>query len=728
MPSIFRYYENGRVVEFKHCSLFVCPPYKAPTRVRRATRHNPNPVEYGNNRMSFDIETTSFNIGNGKFACMYVWQFSLDGQYYWGRTWEEFSELLDKIKETWGLNWETRQSTIFVHNLAYEYSFMLKNSNFTWVDEFCRDKGKPMYTVESRGFRFQCSYIMSGYSLSNLAESIKCPVKKLKGDLDYYTLRHSKSHISKTEMHYCLNDVMILDYYIEKMLERYENIWEFPLTQTSVVRKYCQKKCLDYDPNFHFKIMGMQPNEYTYEMMKDCYQGGYTHANFLYVNEIIKDLAHIDFASSYPASLFRKLPMGAWRYRKDVDINFVQDLIYNKNKAIMMTVIIEDLEQTTHHSIISKSKCKQLIGGKVDNGRVWKADILKISITDYDWKLFKLFYRMGKVKVEEVYYCDYGFLPRPLIESILDFYEDKTKLKGVADKYDEYMHGKQNLNSIYGMMVTALVNEEVFFDVLNNEWSSAIVKSAKEQLEEYKNKWGTFLVWSWGVWCTAISRYNLLTVVHEMGDDAKYCDTDSIFYTNKEKYVDLINRYNNYNCRLIEECLDYYNIDHSRYKPKTIKGKEKTLGIFEYEEDIAEFCTKGAKKYMVKFYEPIKDGGKYTYYQMTVAGCNKIKGRDYLVNLAQEQKRSPLEIFCEGVEVPESDSGRLSALHCYDEFTCNMSDYNGIINEVHEDSYVYMEQSTYNLRDSEVQEFEDWLLNIRMDNPCATKFYQRGRE
>ena len=57
-----------------------------------------------------------------------------------------------------------------------------------------------------------------------------------------------------------------------------------------------------------------------------------------------------------------------------------------------------------------------------------------------------------------------------------------------------------------------------------------------------------------------------------------------------------------------------------------------------------------------------------------------------------------------------------------------MSDYNGIINEVHEDSYVYMEQSTYNLRDSEVQEFEDWLLNIRMDNPCATKFYQRGRE
>ena len=41
--------------------------------------------------------------------------------------------------------------------------------------------------------------------------------------------------------------------------------------------------------------------------------------------------------------------------------------------------------------------------------------------------------------------------------SILQLYNDKTKLKGVKGQEDFYTKGKQLLNSIYGMMVTSII-------------------------------------------------------------------------------------------------------------------------------------------------------------------------------------------------------------------------------------------------------------------------------
>ena len=82
-------------------------------------------IEYYNVPAAFDIETSSFYQDENKHACMYVWQFGILNWVTYGRTWEEFIELLSTVIYVLRLS-ENRKLIVYVHNLAYEFQFMRK--------------------------------------------------------------------------------------------------------------------------------------------------------------------------------------------------------------------------------------------------------------------------------------------------------------------------------------------------------------------------------------------------------------------------------------------------------------------------------------------------------------------------------------------------------------------------------------------------------------------------
>ena len=97
---------------------------------------------------TFDIETTSYLILDNKLvnafdylklsederdranaqACMYVWQFSVNDQVYYGRTWQEFKCFLDRIEENCD-----KEKFVFVHNLSFEFQFLCGQFKFKEV-------------------------------------------------------------------------------------------------------------------------------------------------------------------------------------------------------------------------------------------------------------------------------------------------------------------------------------------------------------------------------------------------------------------------------------------------------------------------------------------------------------------------------------------------------------------------------------------------------------------
>lgn len=660
-------------------------------------------ARYINVACAFDIEVSSFYDGGEKRACMYIWMIGLGGYCVVGRTWKEFREVIDYIANYLGLGKEVILP-IYVHNLSYEFQFI--KDMFEWEKVFAIDDRKPNYVLCKQGIEFRCSYQLSGYSLAMVGKNLqKYKVKKLEGDLDYEKVRHSGTPLTKDEMAYCVHDVLVVMAYIKECMDAEGDITQIPNTKTGYVRRDVKRKCLgagskSRKKNWMYRdyIHGLtlEPDEYL--QLRRAFQGGFTHASVLYSGRTIHDVDSYDFTSSYPTvMLCEKFPMSVSRL---VDISSRDELedYCNKYCCLFDVEFIEIEPKYLFEDYISISRCRNVSNAVVNNGRVVSADRLTTTITEQDYMLIKALYNWGKMRVANFRIYEKKYLPKEFIESILTFYEDKTKLKDVKGREVEYMHAKANLNSLYGMAVTDIVRDDITYD---GEWiveKPDLVKS----LEKYNNALSRFLFYPWGVWVTAYARKNLFTGILECKNDYVYSDTDSLKIINGKNHREYIERYNEVITKQLEIAMNYHGIDISRTKPKTIEGVEKPIGVWDYEGHYETFKTLGAKRYLWK-----KPDGRM---QMTVAGLSKQSGLKYL-QFGELSGVSVFDKFNDEMYIPRDWTGK--NIHTYIDFATDgiVTDYLGKSHLYSELSSVHMEPTDYSL--SIGSEYADFIAMVR---------------
>lgn len=410
---------------------------------------------YINMPCTFDIEDSSFYDDGVKVSTMYVWQADFNGVVIMGRTWAEFLEMCKVIQKHTDY---TKRMILFVHFLDHEFQFIRKL--FMWDNIFSRKERSPIYAV-TRGIEFRDSYILTGKSLARVGDDIRTfkGMAKKCGDLDYRKIRGTKTPLIRKEIGYCMGDVQVLCVRIHELIEdEGGNIARLPLTNTGYVRRYTRKMCLPTDKahaddrfNYYHGIhaLNLQPDEYV--LLKRAFQGGFTHANALYVgDDITGKIDSIDFTSSYPAvCLSNPFPASAGR---KVVIKSQDDLDkYLKYYLCVFTVKFVNIRQKpdVYENIISESKC--IIKGKsvVNNGRIVSADAITTTITNIDIECIRKFYDYDNLYLGTFYVYEKGYLPKPIIETILDLYKAKTELKGVVGAEVEYLLKKGMLNSVY---------------------------------------------------------------------------------------------------------------------------------------------------------------------------------------------------------------------------------------------------------------------------------------
>ena len=178
-------------------------------------------------------------------------------------------------------------------------------------------------------------------------------------------------------------------------------------------------------------------------------------------------------------------------------------------------------------------------------------------------------------------------------------YEQKDKLKKSGQKDSpEYALQKSKVNSTYGMCVTKLHPSEITYE--SDEWDETT--SNFNYQKEIKKQ---FLLPQWGIWIVSQARHKLLSMVYKFHKDVIYCDTDSIYFVNKEnlKYFE---EYNNQQKEHMRQYCDKHNLPYEHFND---------LGCFDLELSGADrFKTLGAKRYI---YE--KDG----HVKVTIAGLPK---------------------------------------------------------------------------------------------------------
>lgn len=612
---------------------------------------------------AFDIETT--NIPGTEQAVMYVWQWAFGEQtVVMGRTWDEFLDLVDRIVRV--LN-EDEYIVVFVHNLSFEFQFLSGVYDFNAEDVFAIGPRKVLKAEMFKHIEFRCSYIQSNMSLAKFTEKMGVKHQKLSGDeFDYDKVRYSWTPLSDRELEYCCNDVVGLVEAINTEIRNdNESLHSLPLTSTGYVRRDTKRAMEGVN---HYWMRKIQPTWIIYEMLREAFRGGNTHANRYFSGRLLERVGSEDMSSAYPYQLTKEYPVRPFFYYGPATMKQLEDMINRRHKAVVMRVKIWNIRLIDDGwgcPYLSKDKCRRIVKGAYDNGRVLSADYLETTLTDIDFKIVISEYSFDHMEPYEVAHSTYGPLPEAFVKLVYSYYEAKTKLKGVEGQEYFYAKSKNLLNSLYGMCAQNPVRITEIFgkdparaseEGYHGEWifprftpdpetdPDDLWKPflMPEELLE-KNSKRAFLPYQWGVWCTAHGRMALEEGIRAAGDWFVYCDTDSVKYKLDEgvDFTDL-------NAKIQDraESVGAFADDP--------QGERHYMGVYEHDATYERFITLGAKKYA---YEEISKKTKKLELHITVAGVGKEKGAVELAENGGLEAFKPGFVFraAGGTEVTYND-------------------------------------------------------------------------
>lgn len=587
---------------------------------------------------AFDIETTNIykREADGTllteprpFSFMYHWQFCIDDAVCFGRTWEEFQELLKALETRMNLSYKNRL-VIYVHNLPFEWNFM--NRFIDYAEGFFKEERKPLKILTKGGIEFRCSYALSNMSLNKFCENEGAIYYKLDGEaFDYDKIRTPQTTLTEYEESYCYNDVRGLCECIASRL-RFDSLGTIPMTSTGYVRRDL-RAAVKGDKKYResFRNNALTPELYT--LCREAFRGGDTHANLNYSNQIVHNVTSKDITSSYPASMMMNLYPQTQFFKMNVSTFNNMD---TSDYALLMEVRFVNIKYIGSCGIpyIPRSKCRAYTPDKViDNGRILWASMIECVLTDIDYEIIKKEYSYDDIFIKDIYASRYAPLSDKIKNTVMDYYKGKTLLKGDSEHIYEYNKKKNSLNSTYGCMVMRIDQELTEYDSLSHEYNST-QPALEDILAKFYKSYNSFLSYQHGVWITANSRKRLREMLWKVGSDVIYCDTDSIKYVGDHE-----NDFQEKNKQIIKEA------ESAGAYAETKSGKIKYMGVWDDDGTYEEFKTLGAKKYVYS-----ENGIIHS----TIAGVSKKAGQKFFGT-------NGLDAFKIGNVIP--DSGHLTAFY-----------------------------------------------------------------
>lgn len=583
--------------------------YKPTTAFQRG-KH----VEYIDTTCTFDIETTNGDADG--FA--YSFQTCIGGLVIVPRYFEDWAELIETLCDKWRVT-EKRKLIIYVHNLGYEFTYLIQLLTLRWGD--CKalytKSRKPLTLEFSNGIEFRDSLKLFQKSLARATEG--CKHEKLKGDLDYTVYRTPDTPLDDKEFAYCVNDVLGLYEAIERMKKEHGfNAATLPLSNTALVKQEVNKtvnKDKGFDPIRKALTLTKSQTYLAYKAMA----GGDTHGARWKAGYTFTNCNSYDFKSAHPSQQL------LWKFPSGQPINLPENTpeedmngIIDNDMGWVGQVAVSGLhiKDECPDPCISVSKCinTEVITDS-DNGRVLDtAGTLIFFCDSNDWQRIRDGYEYEEMTALDSFAFRLSYLPDSFRMAIFEKFKIKETMKGSP----EYMFSKICVNTIYGATAqkqirdeyTADIGETIDFEKLG--WEKNLEDMDDKDVEKAQNKKNTF-PFLWGLWTASLTRLKLWRLLKIVGwDKVIYWDTDSCkFEGAKVPAVEEYNREIQVQCKKRGVVVDKGN------------GKKVYIGVAEDEHPDAnygykEFRFLHAKCYAARTYE-----GKL---ESTIAGVGKKEG------------------------------------------------------------------------------------------------------
>lgn len=492
-------------------------------------------VKYATDFAVLDTETSHTDLVTG---WIYQWALKIKKTYVYGRTPEEFIDLLIKIAERYKLS-TNKRLILYIHNASYDLQYLKHYLRaYDPTAQFLAIDAHSILICDVLGFRILCSYKLTNLSLAALSENYSKTYVKAVGEIDYNVVRYQDSKLDPaTDWFYMFSDVASQYDGITEYLRAmgYKYAFKAPFTSTGFVRTDCRKAALN-DEKWHDEFVNSQLDLEQYNLSRWAFMGGVCIASFLYSGKTVRSdkLRHKDFTSSYPArQMLDYFPTGAPSWYGDVDDREeLEDLLNTYCCIFVLTLKEVHIKEGITAPCIPSSKCVGLREPVRLNGKIVYAKELSIAVTELDFKWIKKQYTAEEMKVSKMLIFERGTVPEWLKTEVYTYFKNKCTLKELNELL--YNKSKAFLNAIYGMTATQIlrpeyeINDEGKFKPKEYDDKE---RSDESRLKKYYRSYNSFMPYQFACYTTAWARDALFTMIETVGyKNFLYCDTDSVFY------------------------------------------------------------------------------------------------------------------------------------------------------------------------------------------------------
>lgn len=638
----------------------------------------------------FDIETSRVQYQDKDYAYCYHWQFGIGQTAFMGRSLTTMYSFMKSVIEVVKYTKPKARILVLDANLGYEWQFCKRYwQRLGITDLFAKEKRNPIYIEVANTFVFREVIGLFGHSLAEIATN-HCGMEKLVGDLDYSKRILSNTPMDEKEIGYCVRDVEILVKLGDKIFENYFGQKPtLPYTSTGIVRAEIKKALGANLKSERKRIESLMPEEWEYEIFRTkLFKGGICGSNIMLMDRILEDVVGADITSDYPFQMLTKqFPVGGTTRCKP------NEFMTEKIPYIAWVRFHKFKSRTSHalmsaHKLMNKEESKKSRETVLDNNRIQYLEFAELVINDVEYESLKKAYKWEHMTVKHCWKFTEGYamLPAHIRKTVISWYLKKEKLKAEYSDTQEYRDAKAFVNSIFGMMCTALYLEDFELD----EDSCEIVGEKTNDYAECCKY--LFLSPYWGFWITSHARAMLMDVICRFPSIIVQYDTDSVYFRDNgsEASIGLRKYLENYNkLREAKNMALFLNDEHMR-----------TIGTWEIDKMYKRFKGLGSKRYM---YE--KQNGTI---KCVVAGCRKSKkpgkeGVSTIViqneynNLTRNEDVDVFDFFSNKMVIDEEHSEKLCSLYVEDHVRFTSTDYLGNAEEIDIPSCVVLKEIPFNM-------------------------------
>lgn len=700
---------------------------------------------------SLDSETVRVKDGTKNYSTPVCFQICIEDRGLIVRTTRQLFITLDYIKEQLTKEHTDKNGklvadqilVIYVHNLGFDSSFWLwdllkqRDDEERWLSRtFITPSNIVVSFRYKRTIEFRNSQALTGLSLE---ESVKeflgenSEYQKLSGKWDYDKIRSPLTKLNNEETSYALMDAYSIVEIIKsisilhgkydkdgKLIEplRIANI---PSTRTSFVKRemrdYLYKGArsesnLRPASNARMRIMYERAKSIQFEatdeglhnleLVHDAYIGGLVDNNPFFSNVLVENVGSWDMCSQYPKQFVTK-PFPCSQLRnislegltiekilKMCEYQNKEDKRLGKRLGAFIKITFKGIScKKTPVPLFAVSKDEA--DGMMSCGRrVLYGEEITRTLCDADLRNFVKTYDCESYIIHECKVCDMCPVPEIFARYILSSYSEKTKYK-----HDDEHKVKYKLRKIATNSITGIVSEYPLYDdiELNEQGLSIIIPlTHEEKLEQLKKNNSRFekvsmCLYMWAPYITAYAREDLYDMMLVVGRDVIFCDTDSIKFTNRDKWDKYFIESNVKNEKHLKMCgWHWFGFTekqiYSLMTPCDINGEMHPIGNWENEGydikrgNLVGIISKRAKCYML-IYE--LDGKKnYKYVISGVAGNNVGKYAKHCVCDNLFNIKDEIEFFLqEDIVIPAEWSGKLRVERFFRQNKFEYVDYQG---------------------------------------------------